>query len=423
MTRNLILWSAFAFLLNPLRIEAAAPKLAGVSVVAANPSRVDLMLDGGVEQDGLDKPEFWLVLLATKTDLLQATVSAVTITGCSMDTVPRLGGPCPNKDKVVMLALTITPAAPAMLAWVEVVYSGPLGPASQTFKMAEPGKSILSGAKKDDADISFSGSYGWTAGSGKKYNIDTFAGYMHQLGDAQYAGFYGQAKTKDAADIDPQSFLVYGVWRYVLGSGEFNGPFQGAIVNGLGGSEFDKKGQARNAVVSPTIIVPFRLTTGTLGLIEPGFTTPNGTLNVGVEVVKPVTSAQDDRSWRYRALIGSTFTAGLQRKKSGFYGIAFKAAYVVRFLSADEPFMDPRHATVDPTTGKKKDPPLEFGDQPRHHAEASINYLFAEWAGVDLKYEYGGLPPAFVLTDHTLTFEVTLTLKQTSSARSAIMKP
>jgi hypothetical protein len=40
-----------------------------------------------------------------------------------------------------------------------------------------------------------------------------------------------------------------------------------------------------------------------------------------------------------------------------------------------------------------------------------------------VKYEYGSLPPAFALTDHKVTVGIKASLKQTSYARYAILKP
>jgi hypothetical protein len=411
-----------AVALVPWAVEAAPPKIAGASITSEDRARINVTFDGGVLESGVVRPESWFVLLSTTTDLAQVQISSVVVTGCSKDTVARSSGPCPAGDAVVTLALLMPQPAPTDLRAIEVVYRGSLGPMSKTFKMDEAIKSILAGAKKDDADIAFAGSIVRSGGT-SKYNIDSFAGYMHRLGNSQYLGAYGQAKSKDAQNTDPQAFQIFAVWRHVLGSGEFKGPFQGAIANALAGVEFSKKGNQRNYVFSPRLVLPFRLTTGTLGLISPGFTTPNGTLQVGVEVVKPRESTVNDLSVRYRGLIGSTFVAGARVQKPALYGVAFKALYEVRVLSDEEAFLDPRHAAVDPATGKKGDAPLEAGRQPRHHAEASFSYLFAEFAGVEVKYEYGSVPPAFALSDHTLTLNVALTLKQTSYARSAILKP
>ncbi len=288
--------------------EAAPPKIAGASI-SDDRMRVDVVFDGGLPESDVATPTFWFVLLATKTDITRENVISVTVTGCSKDTAPRQSGPCPPGDTVSTVALVLTMPAPVDLTAIQVIYRGPLGAVTENFKIPGATGSIVAGAKKDDADISVSGSYAWTAGDDHKYNIDSFAGFMHQVSFSQFIGAYGQAKSKDAASIDPQAFLVYGAWRYLLGSGEFIGPFQGAIANGLGGLEFSRKVEQRNFVVSPSLIVPFRLTRGALGLIQPGLTTPHGTLHIGAEVIRPLASKLNDKSWRYRGLFGATFTS------------------------------------------------------------------------------------------------------------------
>jgi len=398
---------------------AAGPKIADSSIAAGDRSNVVVTFEvPQPESRQVTEPGQWLVLLSTADRLEQRTVTAATVDSCVKGTAVQ-GNACPG-DTVAVLKLTIA-AAPAGLKAIEVVYSGPLGPATQTTKLTENAGSIITGGKKDDADIFLSGTYIRASGEDPKYSLDTYAGYVYAL-PAYQLGVYGLAKTDKAADLDPQSFLFYAFARRSIGSGAFHGPFQGAIGNARAGMEFDADGKQQNFVLSPTVVVPFRVSRGRLGLVQPGFTTPHGTLVTGVELVKPVSSELDDESWRARLLLGSTFTAGWKPEKPWIFGAVVKALYEVRFLTGDEPFTDPRH-TPRKADGKKDDAILEFGDAPRPHAEVSFSYLFAEWAGIEAKYEYGSLPPAFVITDHKGTVGVTLALKQTSYARYSILKP
>jgi hypothetical protein len=420
--RFVTLWVSALLILAPRMVFAAGPRLVSAVLDASNRQQIVVTFDGSPSQDQLDSRGFWRVILATKTDVVQPEVSSTKVLFCSVS--PVQNGACRGSEGVVQLALGLTTPAPRDVAGIEVIYRGPLGSAAKTFAGEAEGKGVLAGAKKGDADISFSGMYTKGAGADGEYDVDTFGGYVHRLGARAGAlGVYGQAKTRSAPTLDPQSFLVYGVWQGVIGTGGFHGPVQSPFVNGRAGWEFDKNGAERNFVLSPTLTLPFRISGGTLGLVQPGVTTPHGTIHMGLEAVKPVETVLPDRDWRYRGLLGGTFVAGIERERRGFHSVIVTAAYDVRLLTDDEPFKDPTHSPVDPMTGKKGTPVFEFGHRARHHVEGRVEYYFVEWGGLSLTYEYGGLPPVFVLTDHTLTFGLTFSLKQTSYARYAILKP
>jgi hypothetical protein len=344
---------------------------------------------------------------------------------CSAGGTPAAGR-CPAGEDVAQVGLTMDSAAPLEVKGIEVAYRGPIGPTLIVFPTSSSVKGLLAAAKKDDADIAFAGTWAKTPDDKGAYNIDAFGGYMHAVGRTPKAGrvgFYGQAKTKDSPSMDPQSFLAYGVYQRVIGSGGFHGPFQTPFANLRGGWEFAKSGEQRNFVVSPVLTLPFRLAGGTLGLIAPGVTVPHGTVDAGIEFVKPLETKLPTDEWRYRVLLGGSLVAGRQPERPGYYALTFKGGYQVRLLSDDEPFKDARNAPVDPATGVKGKPVLEFGDQPRHHTEAKLEYFPIEWLGFQVKYEYGSLPPAFVITGHTYTLGLTFTLKQTSYGRFSILKP
>ena len=44
---------------------------------------------------------------------------------------------------------------------------------------------------------------------------------------------------------------------------------------------------------------------------------------------------------------------------------------------------------------------FEYGSQARHRTEVSITYFPVKWTGLSFEYEYGGVPPVFVISGHT----------------------
>jgi hypothetical protein len=82
--------------------------------------------------------------------------------------------------------------------------------------------------------------------------------------------------------------------------------------------------------------------------------------------------------------------------------IDFSAAYKVRLLHTAEPFTE----TVggeEVTTLRKK---------PRHYVGSNLDFMFSDALGISLKYQYGSLPPAFKLVNHSVSVGLTFKLKQ-----------
>jgi hypothetical protein len=319
---------------------------------------------------------------------------------------------------------------------VDIVYVGPSGTASialsGAFDLAlgrAPGQPVAP-ANIDEADISFDGQYTRVVDQEAGFDIDAFAGYMRALAPVSprywgRAGVYGQLRAKDSPNADPDSVLLYGAYQRVLGAGSFHGPFQGAIVNlRAPGIEIERRGDQRNFIVSPVVTVPLRLSRGALGPIQPGFVYPQTTLFAGAELVKPLAADRTpDRGWRWRALFGATLTSGIAPEHPWLQSLTLRAAYQVRLLSSAEIFKDARRAPLDPATGERGRALFEFGDQARHRAEVSFTYFPVKWTGLSFDYEYGGVPPAFVIAGHTFTAGITFTLKQTSYGRLVLLTP
>ena len=153
--------------------------------------------------------------------------------------------------------------------------------------------------------------------------------------------------------------------------------------------------------------MPLRLSRGALGPIQPGFVYPQMTVFAGAEIVKPFASDNDtETGWRSRALFGATVAAGIAPEQPWLQSLEVKAAYQLRLLSSPEIFKDP-HGSGE----------FEYGSQ------VSITYFPVKWTGLSFEYEYGGVPPVFVISGHTFTAGITFTLKQTSYGRLSLLTP
>jgi hypothetical protein len=227
--------------------------------------------------------------------------------------------------------------------------------------------------------------------------------------------------------VDPNSFLVYGIYEKNLGGDKWLGPFQQPFYFNyrFAGAEFNRTGDQINFVTSPMLTVPMRLSGKLQSQLPQGVSTfPSVNLVMGTEFVDVEKSVLAPTGhWHTRGLLGATFAAGVAPKKPWLYSVQFTSSYQIRLPSAPEIYFDPKFATVNPATGKVGATPPRLGTQPRHSIDSKVTYNIFEWFGFTFEHTYGSLPPSFVKTDQTFALGLTFTLKETSNARYAILRP
>ena len=436
MKRLLIVW--LLCLAAPRVAIAAVPTLVQGSVEPNDRRVLYLTFDAPLPAPAdVMHATFWTVVITTADGTSGSSVDGVAIKTCSrLVALHGFLSRCPAGESIVEIALQLARPVPDPARQVDVSYVGPDGTAAVAlrgpFELAL-GRALgapLAAANNDDLDLYFDGKYSRVADEGAAFDIDAFAGFMRAIaaGSSRYwgrAGFYGQLKAKDSPNADPDSVLLFGVYQRVMGSGRFHGPLQSPSLDvRLPGLELDRRRSQRNFIVSPVVTVPLRLSAGALGPIQPGIIFPFMTVFAGAEIVKPLSSAlQTTRSWRARALVGATLTAGYAPEKPWVQSVTLKAAYQVRFLSDEELFKDPRRAPIDAATGERGDAVFELGTQSRDRTQITLTYFPVKWTGLSFEYEHGSVPPVFAITGHTLTFGVTFALKQTSYGRFSILTP
>ena len=369
---------------------------------------------------------FWDLVMTTADGASRVTADGVAIKTCSTQVaVDGFLNRCPAGESIVEVALQLARPVPDPVRQVDIFYVGSSGTATialrDAFELAlgrAPGEPVPP-AHIDEIDVYVDGKWTRVAGEDAAFDLDAYGGYMRALvaGSARYwgrAGFYGRMRVKDSPTLDPSSVLLYGTYQRVLGRGDFYGPLQSPIFNlRAPGFEIERRGDQRNFILSPVVTVPVRLSRGALGPIQPGFVYPQMTLFAGAELVKPLTSRDAAAGgWRARTVFGTTLVTGIAPERPWLQSLTLRAAYQLRVLSSPEIFKDLRGS------GR-----FELGGQPRHRAEVSFTYFPVKWTGVSFDYEYGGVPPVFVLAGHTFTAGITFTLKQTSYGRLVILAP
>jgi hypothetical protein len=202
------------------------------------------------------------------------------------------------------------------------------------------------------------------------------------------------------------------------------GPFQAPyFAFRFAGGEFDRDNAQLNFITSPTLVIPWRLSGHVNKAIPENLQLPQFTTTLGVEAVNPHESALPiTDSWYVRGLIGNTFSFGYTPDSPHFNSISVSSNWQVRLPSAPEIFYDPKFAPIE-ANGKKGDPPPMKGTQPRHFFDTTLTYGLVDWVGVSFEYSFGSLPPSFSVTDHTFKIGISLTLKQSSTGRYAILRP
>jgi hypothetical protein len=410
--------------------SAALALLCVVGVIAAgdDPTIDKVFLDGGNPKALLvhfDRPfpalkdinqgSYWVVLGATDTMTAKYTVSSV-----DTSMLAGTGFISLLLDKAVPKATTTIEVT--LINDVSIVHVSPDVIRTPTRKPSPSEEK----AKKDDADISITGSYTGVINGDPSWAVDSFLGYMHAIPKHNKIGSfggYGQIKTKDSKTAEADSFLVYGVYqRSVIDADHWWKNFQPPYLSyRFAGGEFDRKGDQLNFVTSPMLTFPFRLASAN-AVVPAGVHLPHMTINLGAEFVDVRKSVLAPKVWNTRGLAGATFSTGYEPKKPHFYSLDLTSAYQVRLPHKPEIFLDDRFAPVD-ATGKKGDTPPMLGTQARHYIDTKVTWMLFEWGGLTFEYTYGSLPPVFERTGHSFQIGPTITLKQSDNGRYAILKP
>lgn len=201
--------------------------------------------------------------------------------------------------------------------------------------------------------------------------------------------------------IVAQAGLEYSANSPVVGIAWYNG----AKIEG------DRDFDNTNLIISSKFLFPLKpifLTPATRDRAFVAFT-PFVGIEAGKNMASPVAEAEG--RGLARILVGSHFFARLYQGNESFARLTLDGVYERRWpLLAEVGFRD---ATVEVLNGKDKtvQVPAFFGSRPRQWVEAKLNYNFNKYFGIFTGYQYGELPPAYKLVDHSFRFGLVVKAK------------
>jgi hypothetical protein len=419
-------------------VWGAPPKVAFAQVDSQNRALIRITFDNPLPPaSAVGEPTFWIVYEKTTSVTKRLWVEKVNTSDLptNLDIVLQLREAVANMPEIKQVQITLANDT-------DLIRLDPLTKPFELGTGTSSGSGSVAAAKgKSDADIYFSGSYTAVHDGDPVWDIDAFAGYMYAPSDKYYGmfGVYGQVRTKQSPVADPNSFMTYLDYQYVIGDkwwgpkvcedgqGKKIGVFQPPIFNYRGlGAEFDRNATELNLISSPMLSIPFRPICLPKTVSSKIQYWPQINFNLGAEFVDVRQSAlAPTGKWHTRGLLGTTFLIGRQPKTKLFDSWQISSSWELRLPSSPEIFYDPRFAPVDPSTGKKntkKTPPM-VGTQPRHYVDTKFTYNYSAWGGITVEYTYGSLPPAFNKTDHSVAFGLTFALQEGGFGRTSILRP
>jgi len=250
--------------------------------------------------------------------------------------------------------------------------------------------------KPDDATLYFSGIVAPAAGKHTTYTIDTRADWRIRQAGRTTVSLAGELKADKRPRADPDSASAFVRWV------QYDDTF--VYRWDAGGAEFDRVGKIVNVMsrlrASLPLSYPFlTTTTDANGNAIPRLRATVGVnLGMGLEVGANARHGDyadvDDPSTIVLRVVPQLKTylvlpAPVVKK------LVFSADYLVRFPTRRELFLETRDLP------DKADPVPHVDRRSRHYATAAMKMALTKWFGVKVEYEYGSLPPAFKMVDHS----------------------
>lgn len=262
-------------------------------------------------------------------------------------------------------------------------------------KKTGPRANFTKAKGKEDADIYFSGLASGARESKPLYSFESKLGYLFSLGRKGAIGPRAEVNAASESNIDPDSIKATLSYEKAF----VFGPARGLIVRSDAlGLEFDKENRNRNLMTefNGTLVPPpARLGESTFAAID---------FMAGFEGGHNYRHALNEdhglgNLWRWKFGANVYFVA---LDPPVFKRIDFSTSYQVRLLQTAEPFTETIGGEEVTTLSKR----------PRHHVASNLDFMFSDALGISLKYQYGSLPPAFKLVNHSASVGLTFKLKQ-----------
>jgi hypothetical protein len=363
---------------------------------------LEIVLDSKPAGDYADKSKYRIVALTSSSpggDWKWIEIANVTI----------------NNDNTV----DITPANPndvKQAAKLMLLVGSDPGVFNTAYERPKPG--LVKGTDKT-SDVYINFSYSPGISSPPQYSIDTSVALLfpldaHAKTDYGSLGFLGAVKTDKRQSADPDSYRFFSVYQRGL-THKAHWPLQGVLFTWLvGGAEFDRKANNINFISSPLLDFPIRLR----GRIDNSKQiVPVLIPEIGMEIGDNFRNAVNSggQGAVARGVLGGNLSVTFNPKVKLFQSIHLTSGYKLRLPARAEVFTD----TTTNAAGTTVDVPF-LSTKPRHYIKNELGFTLWDPISLTVTHQYGDIPPAFRLVDHTVTIGFTLALQRKLQMESGL---
>ncbi len=411
----LVICTAFTLtnvLAAPLKIHTAklAPSATQIWVQFETPAA---LTDCDVEFWS-NRSKAWLDKCASRLSAVPWVVVAYSKTGEPTPLHVNVSQPIGNLAADGLVRLDLVAAISAGYFRIDVTFTkGNLphfsieGSNPPTTKWVAPAKT------KDDSNVYISGTFAPAEGSSPTYTIDSKASYILQsFKNGHYTlSASGDVNTDKKKTADPDSFHWAIPVQYVGKS-----PF--TLQLPTIGMELDKKGNAINLVSTPGITRGFghtfvrpdpkfpeaKTVSASIGLDLSGGLEFGSNLKNDFAVANKTIGGQ---GWFLRGVPSASvyvIIPNILRLNK----ISITSSYTARIPTTNEVFIETRHVAK---------PTPELSSNTRNFVQNAINFMLTDYLGIQIKHQYGSLPPAFNLAQNSGSIGLVLALKETRAKK------
>jgi len=178
--------------------------------------------------------------------------------------------------------------------------------------------------------------------------------------------------------------------------------------------ELDKKGNAINVVSAPSITYGLGHAFVTLDAKNPGAKKVSASVGLdlsggfefGSNLKNDYAVANKTiggQGWFLRGVPSATAYLIIP-KVLRLNKISVTSSYVARIPTTDEVFIETRQT---------KNPIPELSDKTRNYVQNAVNFMITDYFGIQIKHQYGSLPPAFNLVQNSGSIGLVFALKET----------
>jgi hypothetical protein len=279
-----------------------------------------------------------------------------------------------------------------------------------------PTPSITSAKTKDDANVYLSGTFSPAVGSTPDYSTDSKVNWpMKYFGEHQSSTISAAAtvQTDDKGTADPDGFYWGVPIQHIL---KWPGSAQWSIV----GMELDKRGNAVNFVSAPSITRSFYHDFYGLDKKRKGLLTV--ATSVGLDLTAGVEFGNNLRqAFKIANKPGEgagTFFRGVPSATAYLIipnvlhlsKISLSSSYTARIPTTDELFLETRNT---------KSPIPLMTSQTRNWIQNSLQFNITELVGIQIKHQYGALPPAFSFVQNSGSIGLVFAFKKAQPTLSS----